>query len=487
MQQAQSGARRKPVLEAWRLACETDQRLNIIKQCVRHEHLRGTLLQGGEFLWCQGGLQLRQQFAPVPALQQGTLGHGVRVAQFDAHQEAVELGFRQGESADLVGRILGGDDEERFRQLPGDAFRRHLVFFHCFQQRTLRLGRGAIDLVGKDQLGKDRAGVKLEAGAVAIIDGYAQNIRGQQVAGELDALEMQPQCLGQHMRQGGFPHAGQIFDQQMAASQQAGEREANLYVLAEYDLGCLIDYMLDEFLRHLFFRGEGCLRLFCNRIIVTRCHCGNRNNNQSRGGAAMNMIERVKNILLQPKAEWETISTEATSAGDLYKSYIAPLAAIGPAASIIGMSLIGISLPFVGTFRVPISSSIAHAVTSYVLTLVGVFIIALIIDALAPTFGGEKNQAQALKVAAYASTPSWVAGIVMILPVLGVIALLAALYGLYLLYLGLPLLMKAPQEKAIGYTAVVVVAAIVVMMLIGAASGMFVPTPSMPIPDFAPR
>ena len=124
----------------------------------------------------------------------------------------------------------------------------------------------------------------------------------------------------------------------------------------------------------------------------------------------MNLVERVKNILLQPKTEWKAISAESTPAGDMYKSYIAPLAAIGPAASIIGMSVIGISLPFMGTFRVPISSSVAHAVTSYVLTLVGVFIVALIIDALAPSFGGEKNQEQALKVAAYASTPSWVAG-----------------------------------------------------------------------------
>lgn len=198
----------------------------------------------------------------------------------------------------------------------------------------------------------------------------------------------------------------------------------------------------------------------------------------------MNLIERAKNILLQPKTEWERISTEATSAGGLYKNYIAPLAAIGPVASIIGMSVVGITLPFMGAFRVPITSAIAQALTSYVLTLVGVFIIALIIDALAPAFGAEKNQMQALKVATYASTPSWIAGIVMVLPMLGFIALLAALYGLYLLYLGLPLLMKAPQEKAIGYTVVVVIVAIVVMMMIGAVSGIFMPAPTMPTPNF---
>lgn len=199
----------------------------------------------------------------------------------------------------------------------------------------------------------------------------------------------------------------------------------------------------------------------------------------------MNLIERVKNILLQPKSEWEAIDGESTSTGELYTGYIVPLAAIGPVASIIGMSLVGITVPLVGTVRVPFTSAIAQGITSYILGLVGVFVIALIIDALAPSFGGTKNQMQALKVAAYSSTPSWVVGIVLVVPMLGVIGLVAALYGLYLLYLGLPQLMKAPQEKAIGYTAVVVIAAIVVMVVIGAASNVFMPAPS--VPQFTPH
>lgn len=200
----------------------------------------------------------------------------------------------------------------------------------------------------------------------------------------------------------------------------------------------------------------------------------------------MNLVERVKNILLQPKTEWGAIAGESTSVADLYKAYIVPLAAIGPAASIVGMSVVGISLPFTGTFRVPLTSAVAHGITSYVLALVGVFVIALIIDALAPTFGGEKNQIQALKVAAYASTPSWLAGIVLLLPMLGIVGLLAGLYSLYLLYLGLPLLMKAPQEKAVGYTAVVVVGAFVVMAVIGAMSNLFITMPTMPMGGVGP-
>ncbi len=198
----------------------------------------------------------------------------------------------------------------------------------------------------------------------------------------------------------------------------------------------------------------------------------------------MNLAERVKGILLKPKEEWQTISGEVTDIPELYKTYIIILAAIGPAASIIGMSLIGMSLPVVGTFRIPITTAIASAVATYILTLVGVYILALIIDSLAPTFSGEKNMKQAFKVAAYSYTPGWLAGVFTIIPALSVLGILG-LYGLYLLYLGLPILMKSPKEKSAGYTVAVIVAAIIIFVVIGVVSRGFIsyPAPNMPMPD----
>jgi hypothetical protein len=52
----------------------------------------------------------------VLAHQQRALGGGVRIAQREVHQEAIELRFGQGEGAYLVRRVLGGDDEERLLQ-----------------------------------------------------------------------------------------------------------------------------------------------------------------------------------------------------------------------------------------------------------------------------------------------------------------------------------------------------------------------------------
>ena len=190
----------------------------------------------------------------------------------------------------------------------------------------------------------------------------------------------------------------------------------------------------------------------------------------------MNLVDRVKRILLSPKTEWEVIDGEQTTPADLYTHYIMPLAAIGPVAYLIGSTVFGIPIPFVGTYRVPIGSAITQAIVSYVLALAGTYVLALIIDALAPTFSARRSQVQALKLAAYSTTASWIAAIFALVPVLSPLTLLG-LYSLYLLYLGLPILMKTPRDKAVGYIAVVIITAIVLAMVITAVGAMFTKMP----------
>ncbi|HEX3905655.1 MAG TPA: Yip1 family protein [Polyangia bacterium] len=182
----------------------------------------------------------------------------------------------------------------------------------------------------------------------------------------------------------------------------------------------------------------------------------------------MPMVERIKAICLKPNTEWPVIEGEATSTNDLMVGYAVPLAAIGPIAGFIGGVFIGRTLPFVGTFHVPLAKGLTLAVLTYVLSLVGIFILSLIINALAPSFGGQKNSAQALKLAIYSYTPAWIGGLFGILTSLAWLGLIAALYGLYLLYLGLPVLMKNPKEKSAIYTVVIVLCAIVMGVVIAA-------------------
>ena len=185
----------------------------------------------------------------------------------------------------------------------------------------------------------------------------------------------------------------------------------------------------------------------------------------------MSLVERVKRILLTPRTEWDVIDGEATTPGKLYTGYIVPLAAIGPIAQVIGFSVLGVRMPFgSAVYRTPIGTALTTAAVTYALSLLGVYILALIIDGLAPTFGGTKSQVQALKTAAYSSTASWVAGIFTLVPGLRVLAILG-LYSIYLLYLGLPVTMKAPGDRAGAYTGVVIVAAIVLFFLVNIVVG----------------
>ena len=190
------------------------------------------------------------------------------------------------------------------------------------------------------------------------------------------------------------------------------------------------------------------------------------------------IVERVKNILVSPDAEWSVIDGERSSTASLITGYVVPLAVVNAVAAFIGRSIVGVTLPFVGgTYRASIASGLVVAVLSVVLTVVGVVVCASVIDALASTFGAQKNNTQAIKVAAYAPTAAWVAGILQIIPALAPLAILGAIYTLYLLYLGLPRLMKCPPDKAIGYTVLVVVATIVIFFVISMVSTMFLANP----------
>lgn len=181
----------------------------------------------------------------------------------------------------------------------------------------------------------------------------------------------------------------------------------------------------------------------------------------------MALVDRVKNILLSPRTEWPVIDAEPATVASLYTGYIMPLAAIPVICQAIGMSMIGMTIPFIGGhYKTPIVTALTSAAVFYCFSLIAVYIVALIVDALAPSFGGTKNQVQALKVVAYSYTASWVGGILSIIPALSIIGVLFGIYSLYLLYLGLPVLMKSPPEKSLGYTVVVVICTIIVTWII---------------------
>lgn len=184
------------------------------------------------------------------------------------------------------------------------------------------------------------------------------------------------------------------------------------------------------------------------------------------------LIARAKNILTTPRTEWPVAAAEPATVNGLYTGYIAIIAALPVIAQFIKSSLIGTS--FLGvTVRAGIGAGIGRMILGYILSLVLVYVMALIINALAGTFGARPNLIQALKTVAYAWTAWWIAGIGVIVPWLGLLILLAGgIYSIYLLYLGLPHTMQCPAEKTGGYTAVSVIIAIVLGWIVSLILGL---------------
>lgn len=184
------------------------------------------------------------------------------------------------------------------------------------------------------------------------------------------------------------------------------------------------------------------------------------------GSAGTGLVGRVKGILLTPTTEWDRIEREPATIGGLFAGYVCILAVIPAVAGLIGGQVFGHGIPGF-SYKPGIGFAIATAVIGYLGSLLMTFILGTVIDALAPSFGAEKNRVQAFKVAAYSGTAGWVAGVLQIIPALGIVTLLAGLYGCYLLYLGLPRVMKAPADKATGYAVVTILVAIVASIVIG--------------------
>ena len=187
----------------------------------------------------------------------------------------------------------------------------------------------------------------------------------------------------------------------------------------------------------------------------------------------MSLIERVPSILLRPKQTWPVIATEPDDVATIYSRYVMILAAIPAICAFIGWTLIG-GGAFGVTYRLPIATGLTQLVVGYLLSLAVVHVLALIVNALAPTFGGSKDLVAALKVVAYGSTAGFLGGVFSLLPLLSWLGLLASFYSIYLIYTGLPVLMRCPAEKAGAYTTVVVVCAVLAMIVLGAVSSLFV-------------
>jgi len=184
-------------------------------------------------------------------------------------------------------------------------------------------------------------------------------------------------------------------------------------------------------------------------------------------GAWAATVDRAFRIVLHPRAAWPGLAEEPLAAMAIYRDHVAPLAAIGPIAMIVGQVVVGSPVPLLGLVRAQWYEGVAAAAVLFALTLASVALLARLVDILAPRFGGERNAVRALKLVAYSATPGWLAGVLESVPALSPLAVFAHLYGLYLLYTGMPELMRCPREQVPLYAVAAIVGAALLFVVIG--------------------
>ncbi|UCD17443.1 MAG: YIP1 family protein [Candidatus Zixiibacteriota bacterium] len=183
----------------------------------------------------------------------------------------------------------------------------------------------------------------------------------------------------------------------------------------------------------------------------------------------MDLVNRTKKILLTPAMEWEVIKREDLTTADMFSGYAVILAAIPAAAGFIGKSLVGFS--FMGIHsRLPIFRGLVWAILYYLLSLAGVYLLGVIIDALAPSFGSRKDMNASLKIAVFSMSAAWIAGVFQIIPALSILSIFG-LYSFYLLFIGMRSLKEVQSEKMVGYFVVTLIVGLFIYILIGVIVG----------------
>jgi len=170
----------------------------------------------------------------------------------------------------------------------------------------------------------------------------------------------------------------------------------------------------------------------------------------------MNLVDRAKDIVLRPRTEWSAVDREPSEVSDLFVSYVGVLAAIPASCALIKRVLVG----------VPLVTALSIAITAYVVSCLTVYVMALIVDRLAPYFAGRRDFENALKLIAYSATPIWLSGVFLLIPGLGFLVLFGILDAVYLLWLGIPALMRVPHHRALACMGALLICLIVVVAVL---------------------
>jgi Yip1-like protein len=170
----------------------------------------------------------------------------------------------------------------------------------------------------------------------------------------------------------------------------------------------------------------------------------------------MDLMLRIIRIVVSPRDEWQRIAGERWHAALRYVLLLSLLPAF---ASFVNLRNSELPLP-------------PHAVGfTYFAAALGVLMLAIAFWLLGRMFSPEATLARCVQVAAFGTTPLFVASALLVMPVLVIVCVVSLLHVFYLYYLGAQQLLGVPESDAAQFVAIALVLAIVASTLGGGAVG----------------
>ena len=122
----------------------------------------------------------------------------------------------------------------------------HLGLVHGLEERGLRPWRGAVDLVGEQDVREDGAAVKREGALLRIEDQRAGDVARQQIGRELHTGESHAEHPGKRLGERRLAHAGHVLQEHVPAGEDADQGEIDDGSLAAEHVAQAGAELLDE-------------------------------------------------------------------------------------------------------------------------------------------------------------------------------------------------------------------------------------------------
>lgn len=188
------------------------------------------------------------------------------------------------------------------------------------------------------------------------------------------------------------------------------------------------------------------------------------------------MIGKAIGIMFQPGKTWQQIAEMSDSQLKPYVLYPAILAIIPAVAWYYGTSQIGWTITGKEPVKFTSESAMGIAILFYLAQIAAIWAVGFFVHWMADTYGAESSASKGLAIAGLCSTPILLYGLLGFYPLFWldfIVGLAAVSHSVYLLYLGIPIVMRIPEERGFLFASAVVAVGLVMAVIIMGATVMF--------------